>query len=29
MNDFVVILKSINFKNWKIKNLNFENLQIQ
>ena len=29
MNEFVVILKSINFKNGKLKNLNFQNFQNQ
>ena len=29
MNEFDVILKLINFKNGKLKNLNFENFQIQ
>ena len=29
INEFVVILKSINFKNGKLKNINFENFQIQ
>ena len=29
MNEFVVILKLINFKNGKLKNKNFANFQIQ